>query len=117
MEHNKVNSIVPCIAYILGIMYLVFRYLAKISEKLTRTIVRVKCVKISEKDEASKLGQMYFGNFGYLGGPGLSMDNQTGNNLPSQLSSHLYQSMYKIWKQSDKDFLSWNDEVSADAAA
>ena len=32
--------------------------------------------------------------------------------LASQLSSHLYQSTYKIWKQSDKDFLS-----SADAAA
>ena len=31
----------------------------------------------------------------------------------------LYQSTYKIWKQSDKDFLSYreNDEVSADAAA
>ena len=24
--------------------------------------------------------------------------------LNSQLSSHLYQSTYKIWKQSDKDF-------------
>ena len=36
-----------------------------------------------------------------------------------QLSSHLYQSTYKIWKQSDKDFLGYheNDEVSADAAA
>ena len=34
-------------------------------------------------------------------------------------ASHLYQSTYKIWKQSDKDFLSYreNDEVSADAAA
>ena len=32
--------------------------------------------------------------------------------------SHLYQSTYKIWKQSDKDFLSYreNGEVSADAA-
>ena len=31
----------------------------------------------------------------------------------------LYQSTYKMWKQSDKDFLSYceNDEVSADAAA
>ena len=39
--------------------------------------------------------------------------------LASQLSSHPYQSTYKIWKQSDKDFLSYrlNDEVSADAAA
>ena len=39
--------------------------------------------------------------------------------LASQASSHLYQSTYKIWKQSDKDFLSYreNDEVSADVAA
>ena len=39
-------------------------------------------------------------------------------NLASQLSSRLYQSTYKIWKQSDKVFLSYreNDEVSADAA-
>ena len=31
----------------------------------------------------------------------------------SQLSSHLYQSTYKIWNQSDKDFLSYrvNDET------
>ena len=31
----------------------------------------------------------------------------------SQLSSHLYQSTYKIWKQSDKVFLSYrvNDEM------
>ena len=38
--------------------------------------------------------------------------------LPGQLSSHLYQSTYKIWKQSNKDFLSYrvNDEVSADTA-
>ena len=38
--------------------------------------------------------------------------------LASQASAHLYQSTYKIWKQSDKDFLSYreNDEVSADAA-
>ena len=38
--------------------------------------------------------------------------------LASQLSSHLYQSTYKIWKQSNMDFLSYreNDEVSADAA-
>ena len=34
----------------------------------------------------------------------------------AQLSSHPYQSTYKIWKQSDKDLLSCreNDEVSAD---
>ena len=36
----------------------------------------------------------------------------------AQLSSHPYQSTYKIWKQSDKDFINYreNDEVSADAA-
>ena len=36
-----------------------------------------------------------------------------------QHSGDLYQATYKIWKQSDKDFLSYheNDEVSADAAA
>ena len=41
-----------------------------------------------------------------------------GGPWASQLSSHLYQSTYKIWKQSDKDFLSYreNDEMSADAA-
>ena len=56
---------------------------------------------------------------GYSGGPGWPINNQTGAHLASQLSSHLYQSTYKIWKQSDKDFLSYreNDEVSADAAA
>ena len=39
--------------------------------------------------------------------------------LASQLSSHLCQSTYKIWKQSDKEFLSYreNDEMSADATA
>ena len=39
--------------------------------------------------------------------------------LASQASSHLYQSAYTIWKQSDKDFLSYreNDEVSVDATA
>ena len=49
---------------------------------------------------------------GYSGGPGWA-------HLASQASSHLYQSTYKIWKQSDKDFLSYreNDEVSADADA
>ena len=38
-------------------------------------------------------------------------------NLASQISSHLYHSTYKIWKQSDTDFLSYreNDEMSADA--
>ena len=51
--------------------------------------------------------------FSYLGSPGGAL------RLASQLSSHLYQSTYKIWKQSDKDFLSYreNDEVSADVAA
>ena len=54
---------------------------------------------------------------GYSGGPGWPINNQTGPILLP--SSHLYQSTYKIWKQSDKDFLSYreNDEVSADAAA
>ena len=39
--------------------------------------------------------------------------------LASRLSYHLYQYTYKIWKQSDKDCLSYrvNDEVSADADA
>ena len=48
------------------------------------------------------------------GGPGWRI-----NNLASQLSSHLYQSTNKIWKQSDKDVLSYreNDEVSVDVAA
>ena len=56
---------------------------------------------------------------GYLGGPGWPINNPTGAHLASQASSHLYQSTYKIWKQSDKDFLSYreNDEVSADADA
>ena len=55
--------------------------------------------------------------FGYSGGPGWPINNRTGP-IASQLSSHLYQSTYKIWKQSDKDFLSYreNDEMSADAA-
>ena len=54
--------------------------------------------------------------FGYSGGPGWPINNRT--HLASQASSHLYQSTYKIWKQSDKDFLSYreNDERSADAA-
>ena len=53
--------------------------------------------------------------WGYSGGPGWPINNPTG---PSQASSHLYQSTYKIWKQSDKDFLSYceKDEVSAVSA-
>ena len=53
------------------------------------------------------------------GGPGWPINNPTGPILLPRQSSHLYQSTYKIWKQSDKDFLSYreNDEVSADAAA
>ena len=53
------------------------------------------------------------------GGPGWPIYNPTGPILLPRLSSHLYQSTYKIWKQSDKDFLSYreNDEVSADADA
>ena len=56
---------------------------------------------------------------GYSGGPGWPINNPDWAHLASQASSHLYQSTYKIWKQSDKDFLSYreNDEVSADAAA
>ena len=55
------------------------------------------------------------------GGPGWPINNPTGPILlptSSQASSHLYQSTYKIWKQSDKDFLSYreNDEVSAVSA-
>ena len=54
---------------------------------------------------------------GYSGGPGWPVNNRA--HLASQASSHLYQSTYKIWKQSDKDCLSYreNDEVSAAAAA
>ena len=54
--------------------------------------------------------------FGYSGGPGWPINDRA--HLASQLSSHLYQFTYKIWKQSDKDFLSYreNDEMSADAA-
>ena len=52
--------------------------------------------------------------FGYSGGPGWPINNRT---RPILLPS--YQSTYKIWKQSDKDCLSYreNDEMSADAAA
>ena len=48
--------------------------------------------------------------FGYSGGPGWPINNRTG---PILLSSHLYQSTYQIWKQSDKVFLSYrvNDEM------
>ena len=54
---------------------------------------------------------------GYSGGPGWPINNQTGPILLPNYP-HLYQSTYKIWKQSDKDFLSYreNDEMSADAA-
>ena len=54
-------------------------------------------------------------NFWLFGWP---MNNRTGSiMLPSY--PHLYQYIYKIWKQSDKDFVSYreNGEVSADAAA
>ena len=53
------------------------------------------------------------GYSGGLGGPEI-----IGAGPSSQLSSHLYQSTYQIWKQSDKDFLSYreNIEMSADEA-
>ena len=58
---------------------------------------------------------------GYSGGPGKqSINNQTGPILlPSYPLTYINLHTYKIWKQSDKDFLSYreNDEVSADAAA
>ena len=56
--------------------------------------------------------------FGYSGGPWVAHKQSDRAHLASQLSSYLYQSTYKIWKQSDKDFLSYreNDEMSADAA-
>ena len=65
------------------------------------------------------LKNAHFGLFGGGGGPGWPINNPTGLHLASQASSHLYQSTYKIWKQSDKEFLSYreNDEVSADADA
>ena len=51
---------------------------------------------------------------------GFHINNRTGpiSDLASQLSSYPYQSTYKIWKQSDKDFLSCreNDEMSVDTA-
>ena len=60
---------------------------------------------------------------GYSGGPGWPINNPTGPILlPRHPLTYRYQSTYKIWKQSDKDFLSYrhdreNDEVSADADA
>ena len=52
---------------------------------------------------------------GYSGGPGWPINNR-GSCFPGILSISI--ATYKIWKQSDKDFLSYreNDEVSADAA-
>ena len=47
--------------------------------------------------------------FGYSGGGGGWMALQYNHTVPvlfSQLSSHLYQSTYKIWKQFDEDILS-----------
>ena len=60
--------------------------------------------------------------FGYSGGGGgtlVAHKLSDWAHLASQLSSHPYQSTYKILKQSDKDFVSYreNNEVSADAAA
>ena len=57
-------------------------------------------------------------HFGLFGGAWVAHKSDWAH-LASQASSHLYQSTYNIWKQSDKDFLSYreNDEVSADAAA
>ena len=53
---------------------------------------------------------------GYSGGHGWPINNQT---RPILLPSYPLTYINKIWKQSDKDFLSYreNDEVSADAAA
>ena len=60
-------------------------------------------------------------HFGLFGGGGGGCAAHKYSDWPhlSQLSSHLYQSTYQIWKQSEKDFLSYreNDEVSADADA
>ena len=52
-------------------------------------------------------------------GPWVAHKKSDQAHLASQLYSHLYQSTYKIWKQSVKDFLSYreNDEMSADAVA
>ena len=61
----------------------------------------------------------HFGLFGGGGGPGWPINNPTGPILLPQASSHLYQSTYKIWTQSNNNFLNYreNDEVSADGAA
>ena len=55
----------------------------------------------------------------YGGGGGVALQYSNLAHLASQLSAPLYQYTDKIWKQSDKDFLSYreNDEVSVDAAA
>ena len=70
------------------------------------------------------LNVIFWGIFSYSGGPGWPINNQTGpilfRSYPlTYINLHLYQYTYKIWKQSDKDFLSYheNDEVSADADA
>ena len=58
--------------------------------------------------------------FGYSGGGGWGAHKYSNRAyFASQLSSHLYQSTYKIWNQSDKDFFSYreNDEMSADTDA
>ena len=51
--------------------------------------------------------------FWLFGGPWVAHKYSNRANLASQLSSHLYQSTYKIWKQSDKVCLSYrvNDEM------
>ena len=55
---------------------------------------------------------------GYSGGPGWPINNPTGPILLPRHPLTYINLGYKIWKQSDKDFLSYreNDEVSADAA-
>ena len=53
------------------------------------------------------------------GGAGWPINNQTGPILlPSYPLTYIKMSIYKIWKQSDKDFLSYrvHKEMSADAA-
>ena len=51
--------------------------------------------------------------FGYSGGPWVAFKWSDRVHLASQLYSHIYQSTYQIWKQSDKGFLSYcvNDEM------
>ena len=53
------------------------------------------------------------------GGPGWPINNRTGPILLPRHPLTYINLHYKIWKQSDKDLLSYreNDEVSADAAA